>query len=74
MDDFVTSMISTDKHKYLACTCGDGSVVSINLTARKLHIQVLNDFVTSMIFFLHNRPQYFRYLIGIRRIGGSNNN
>lgn len=39
MDDFVTSMISTDKHKYLACTCGDGSVVSINLTARKLHIQ-----------------------------------
>uniref|UniRef100_A0A8D8TAU1 WD repeat-containing protein 55 homolog n=1 Tax=Cacopsylla melanoneura TaxID=428564 RepID=A0A8D8TAU1_9HEMI len=39
MDDFVTSMTSTDKHKYLACTCGDGSVVSINLTARKLHIQ-----------------------------------
>ncbi|KAI5732852.1 hypothetical protein M8J76_004870 [Diaphorina citri] len=39
MDDFVTSMISTDRHKYLACTCGDGSVMSINLTARKLHIQ-----------------------------------
>lgn len=47
MDDFVTSMISTDKHKYLACTCGDGSVVSINLTARKLHIQVCLYFLIS---------------------------
>lgn len=39
MEDFVTSMVTSDQQKYLACTCGDGSVVSINLTARKLHIQ-----------------------------------
>ncbi|XP_069687073.1 WD repeat-containing protein 55 homolog isoform X2 [Periplaneta americana] len=39
MDDYVSCMISTEAKKYLVCASGDGTITSIDIGARKLHIQ-----------------------------------
>ncbi|KAI4497413.1 hypothetical protein M0802_007424 [Mischocyttarus mexicanus] len=39
MEDFVSGMITNTDNKYLVCSSGDGSLTTINMPARKLHIQ-----------------------------------
>jgi WD40 repeat protein len=39
MDDYVSCMATTEVQKYLVCTSGDGTVTSIDLRNRRLHIQ-----------------------------------
>lgn len=37
--DYISGMVTTDSKRYLACTSGEGTVTSINLPARKFHVQ-----------------------------------
>ncbi|XP_043269333.1 WD repeat-containing protein 55 homolog isoform X2 [Venturia canescens] len=39
MEDYVSTMITNSEKKYLVCASGDGSLTTINLSARKLHVQ-----------------------------------
>lgn len=40
MEDYVSAMVTTDEKKYLACASGDGSLTTLNMSARKMHVQV----------------------------------
>jgi hypothetical protein len=39
MDDYVSCMVTTEVQKYLACSSGEGTVTSIDLRNRRLHLQ-----------------------------------
>ncbi|XP_046831595.1 WD repeat-containing protein 55 homolog isoform X1 [Vespa crabro] len=39
MEDYVSAMITNSDNKYLVCASGDGSLTTINMPARKLHLQ-----------------------------------
>lgn len=39
MEDYVSTMITNSDGKYLVCASGDGSLTTINIPARKLHVQ-----------------------------------
>ena len=39
MEDYVSTMITNSDNKYLVCASGDGSLTTINMPARKLHVQ-----------------------------------
>lgn len=39
MEDYVSSIVSTEAKRYVVCTCGDGTITSFNLGTRKMHIQ-----------------------------------
>ncbi|XP_066999095.1 WD repeat-containing protein 55 homolog isoform X2 [Anabrus simplex] len=38
-DDFVSCMLTTEAQRYLLCSSGDGTLTSINIGSRKLHLQ-----------------------------------
>lgn len=40
MDDFVSAMITNEDKKFLVCASGDGTLTTLNLKSRKLHVQV----------------------------------
>ncbi|XP_075234496.1 WD repeat-containing protein 55 homolog [Lycorma delicatula] len=37
--DYISGMVTTDSKRYLACTSGEGTITTINLPARKFHVQ-----------------------------------
>ncbi|XP_048511074.1 WD repeat-containing protein 55 homolog isoform X2 [Athalia rosae] len=39
MEDYVSAMVTTSEKKYLACASGDGSLTTLNMPARKMHVQ-----------------------------------
>ncbi|XP_046488094.1 WD repeat-containing protein 55 homolog [Neodiprion pinetum] len=39
MEDYVSAMVTTSEKKYLACASGDGSLTTLNMTARRMHVQ-----------------------------------
>ncbi|XP_008560229.1 WD repeat-containing protein 55 homolog isoform X1 [Microplitis demolitor] len=39
MNDYVSSMLTNDEKKYLVCSSGDGSILTINLPAKKVQCQ-----------------------------------
>ncbi|XP_012279837.1 WD repeat-containing protein 55 homolog [Orussus abietinus] len=39
MQDYVGSMITTSDEKYLACSSGDGTLTTLNIRAKKMHVQ-----------------------------------
>ncbi|KAF4529860.1 hypothetical protein B566_EDAN017681 [Ephemera danica] len=39
MDDFVSDMVTNEAKRYLVCSCGDGTITSINLIDQRLHVQ-----------------------------------
>jgi WD40 repeat protein len=39
MDDYVSCMATTEAQKYLVCTSGDGTITSLDLRNRRLHLQ-----------------------------------
>lgn len=39
MEDYVSAMVTTNEKKYLACASGDGSLTTLNMTARRMHVQ-----------------------------------
>lgn len=43
MEDYVSAIITNKDMKYLVCSSGDGSIASINIPAKKLHIQVVQE-------------------------------
>lgn len=40
MDDFVSSMVTNDDKRYLVCSSGDGTLTTLNLRGKKLHVRV----------------------------------
>ncbi|XP_077292681.1 WD repeat-containing protein 55 homolog isoform X2 [Arctopsyche grandis] len=38
-EDYISDMITNSSHKYLVCSCGDGTLSAINMTARKIYVQ-----------------------------------
>ncbi|XP_015599966.1 WD repeat-containing protein 55 homolog [Cephus cinctus] len=39
VDDYISDMITNSDNKYLVCSCGDGTLTTINMPARKMHVQ-----------------------------------
>ncbi|XP_063239786.1 WD repeat-containing protein 55 homolog [Bacillus rossius redtenbacheri] len=39
MDDYVSKMVTTDSRRHVVCSSGEGTLTSINLSSRKLHMQ-----------------------------------
>ncbi|XP_039295381.1 WD repeat-containing protein 55 homolog [Nilaparvata lugens] len=37
--DYISSIVTNDSKRYLACTTGEGTVVSINIVAKKFHVE-----------------------------------
>lgn len=40
MEDYVSAMITNRDAKYLVCASGDGSLTTLNIPERKMHLQV----------------------------------
>ncbi|XP_026475749.1 WD repeat-containing protein 55 homolog [Ctenocephalides felis] len=38
-EDYISDMITNDHKKYLVCSSGDGSLTTININMRKIHVQ-----------------------------------
>lgn len=56
MDDYVSSMVTNDDKKYLVCASGDGTLTTLNIRGKKLHVRVskINDdlFIALICFLL----------------------
>lgn len=39
MEDYVSSIVTTEAKRYIVCTCGDGTITSFNLGNHRMHIQ-----------------------------------
>lgn len=40
MEDFVSSMLTNDDKMFLVCASGDGTLTTINMRTKKLHVRV----------------------------------
>ena len=58
MEDYVSSMLTNEDKKYLVCSSGDGTLTTLNMRGKQLHVQVksnklsLNDFSSCTIEIL----------------------
>jgi WD40 repeat protein len=62
MDDFVTSMITNDDKKYLVCASGDGTITTINMRTKKLHVQV-RKYIKFFINIIDNIINFIHFII-----------
>ena len=40
MEDYVSSMVTNDDKRFLVCASGDGTLTTINIRGKKLHVRV----------------------------------
>ncbi|XP_011499565.1 PREDICTED: WD repeat-containing protein 55 homolog, partial [Ceratosolen solmsi marchali] len=57
MDDFVTSMLTNEDKMFLVCTSGDGTLTTINMRTKKLHVQTedYSEELTCLGLFKHGK-------------------
>ncbi|GLH05045.1 WD repeat-containing protein 55 homolog [Gryllus bimaculatus] len=57
MEDYVSCMITNDAKKFIVCASGDGTITSLNIGMRKLHIQSepYNTEITGLATVKHDR-------------------
>ncbi|KAJ8676421.1 hypothetical protein QAD02_012208 [Eretmocerus hayati] len=57
MDDFVSSMVTNDEKKFLVCASGDGTLTTLNIRGKKLHVRTEDypEEFTCLGLFKHGR-------------------
>lgn len=40
MEDYVSSMVTNEDQRYLVCASGDGTLTTLNIRGKKLHVRV----------------------------------